>query len=360
MFKKYGASWGKSPQGPSDAERANADELVLQSWAFCKAKKNPLTRRRTAEAETARKASVQWRKRLSFVELDCGDDSFMVSNTYNAVGVADGVGDWKSAGGDSAAVANTLMANSKLYSETHRSCADASTILSEALKKMKVNGETPGGSTTACVAALRQSPTKTEPRSGLLDVVNIGNSNAMLIRNQTLVHRAQERMHSFNAPFQLLVPPKGGLPKNEEVFDDSVGDAAHEQWNVEDGDVLVLATDGLFDNVFNSEIASIAGALGRFKTTETFLDYIPAFGAILSRWMGFAKPDAAQLDPYRVTKQLGMMAHDRAYGGNAETPFSLMVSSVLGEQKTGGKPDDITVLVARVVKREELARVHMW
>ena len=357
-MRKYGSSWGKPPDGPSAAELSSPDELILQSWAHCKAKKNPLSRFRTDSDEKARRESIKWRKRTSFLELDCGDDAFMVSNTYAVVGVADGVGDWSASGGNSAEVANKLMQNAKLYSETHRGCHDSRMILSEAVKKTLANGEASGGSTTACVAALRQSSAPSPRPSGVLDVLNLGNSSAMLIRNRAMLQRAREKMHGFNAPFQLLVPPRAASAG--ETYSDSVGDAAHEQWEVEEGDVLVMATDGLFDNVFNSEIATIAGAMGRYDPPKGMWSSIPGVSTVLGSWLGLVQPtDLSLIDPYKITKKLAMMAFDRSYQKDAPTPFSYMLSSFLDTEKLGGKPDDVTVVLSRVVRREELKRVEM-
>ncbi|KNH05493.1 hypothetical protein XU18_3464 [Perkinsela sp. CCAP 1560/4] len=358
----YGSAWGKPPQGPSDDEVAKGDELVLQSWGFCKAKKHPSQRHKTEAVETQRKKQLQWRKRSSFIELDCGDDSFMVSNTYKVLGVADGVGEWNKTDGNAAAVANKLMQNSKLYSETHRGCFDSRTILSEAMEKTRRDKETPPGSTTACLASLRQHKGPTSSlRTGVLNVINIGNSNAMLIRNRSMVHRAREKMHGFNAPFQLAVPPPRGTEMGEEIFNDSLADAVHEEWEVREGDVLVMATDGLYDNVFNSEIATVAGAMGRYDAPKDLFSYIPGFGSIIRAWLGLhEQPDISLIDPYKVTKKLTMMAHERAYKQDVNTPFSYMLSSFLGETKKGGKPDDVTVMLSRIVRRDELKRVTMW
>lgn len=60
------------------------------------------------------------------------------------------------------------------------------------------------------------------------------------------MHRSEEQQHYFNTPFQLSVPPPG---HGGNVLSDSPESADTLSFPVKDGDVILVATDGVFDNV---------------------------------------------------------------------------------------------------------------
>ena len=72
--------WGLPPKAPPEDE-LDVDELVLHSWVHCKAKPTPKGTLKSDVDEKRRRQTVLWRKRASFIELDCGEDAFFVSNT---------------------------------------------------------------------------------------------------------------------------------------------------------------------------------------------------------------------------------------------------------------------------------------
>ena len=131
-------------------------------------------------------------------------------------------------------------------------------ILKDAYKKVDVYG-----SSTAWVATINNQ---------MLKIANLGDSRWMLIRYSFINNKSQvllkteEQQHSFNAPYQLANIPedlsnsKAGS-KNErsnvKFWKDKVADSIHYQWKVKEGDIVLLATDGLFDNLYISDILQI-------------------------------------------------------------------------------------------------------
>lgn len=75
---------------------------------------------------------------------------------------------------------------------------------------------------------------------------NIGDSGFMVVRGGHVVHRSEEQQHYFNTPYQLSVPPP---THSGQVLSDSPDSADTSDFAVENGDVILLATDGVFDNV---------------------------------------------------------------------------------------------------------------
>jgi protein phosphatase PTC7 len=95
------------------------------------------------------------------------------------------------------------------------------------------------GSSTACVLILNRE-------NSTVYTANIGDSGFILVRSGEIVHRSAEQQHYFNTPFQLSLPPPG---HGDNVLSDRPESADQLSFPVEDGDVILVATDGVFDNV---------------------------------------------------------------------------------------------------------------
>ena len=75
-----------------------------------------------------------------------------------------------------------------------------------------------------------------------------------------LQNRSQEQQHYFNTPFQLSLPPSHLAT---EVLSDAPESADRYEFSVEHGDVILLATDGIFDNIPDSVLVKEVGSLQR-------------------------------------------------------------------------------------------------
>lgn len=93
------------------------------------------------------------------------------------------------------------------------------------------------GSSTACVLILNRE-------NSTVYTANIGDSGFMVVREGRIIHRSEEQQHYFNTPFQLSMPPPG-----QNVLSDSPESADTLSFPVQNGDVILAATDGVFDNV---------------------------------------------------------------------------------------------------------------
>ncbi|GJM85605.1 hypothetical protein PR202_ga02073 [Eleusine coracana subsp. coracana] len=157
--------------------------------------------------------------------------------------------------------------------------------------------------TTAVVVSLR---------GATLRWAYVGDSG--FARGGRVVRRSRQQQHRFNCPYQLR--STGG---------DGVGDAAVGEMQVAEGDVVVVGTDGLFDNVFDHEL----------------------------QWM-VRKGAEMGLNPQVMADEIAAAAY-AASRSTAPSPFS--VESARNyvkdgkEMHYGGKADDITVVVAYVVSK---------
>lgn len=277
------------------------------------------------------------------------------------LGVADGVGSWFERGVSAKEYARELMkaahkAVQVSYAKDHR--IDPSEVLHAAwatvLQKEIV------GSATACVIAL-------DPQSCELHAINLGDSGFLIIRDKKsdretarqrgtldgslmrkirnresdltpagrrkgahISYRSPQQLHYFNCPFQLgFVGPQlrkdvtkdlnsysSPSPMNEKPLFETPENGVKLRVPVLEGDLIILATDGLFDNVDEEQLLDIVVAEPELET---------------------------------MTKKLVQKAYDLSLDRSKDSPFARLAKEndlLWG----GGMPDDITIIAARVTK----------
>lgn len=162
------------------------------------------------------------------------------------------------------------------------------------------------GSATACIVGMEGSN---------LISANLGDSGFMIVRLSAdskrvdLLFKSEEQQHSFNFPFQLGAQSR-----------DRPDDAELLSFPVQHGDLVILGTDGLFDNIDAKRIC---------KIIETAIAVADESKLTLSTLARFIAADA-----FRTSQD-----------PNAITPFTIGSRY----RYRGGKPDDITVVVSRVL-----------
>ncbi|KAG8530852.1 uncharacterized protein KY384_004209 [Bacidia gigantensis] len=194
-----------------------------------------------------------------------GQDAFFVSKIGNssstAFGVADGVGGWSDSGFDSAHFSHGLcqwMARGAEMvgvagGEAEVKKLGPRELLEKAYAGIVADKVVEGGGSTACVAVGRGD--------GNLTVANLGDSGFVQLRLNAVNYYSNPQTHAFNTPYQLsIVPPRvlalskafGGGPLHDLPKD--AGISTHE---VRHGDVLVFATDGVWDNLNPTDLLKI-------------------------------------------------------------------------------------------------------
>jgi protein phosphatase PTC7 len=224
--------------------------------------------------------------------------------TANSCGVFDGVGGWATIGVyDAAAFANGLMSETKtlaLSSETDEAHFNPQTALEAAFDKVTTSGI--GGSSTALVYTVN-------PNTGNLKASLIGDSIFIVIRRKHIVYRVPTQQHYFNCPYQL--GKESDKPSDAWQFD----------FQLEEGDIIVSASDGFWDNFFEEDILKslwVYEWTGPTRRVETFSRY------------------------------LAERAYESSLRRDSITPFSL-ASKMSGLDFRGGKVDDISVIVSEVI-----------
>ncbi|CAO3627449.1 unnamed protein product [Mucor fragilis] len=204
---------------------------------------HPKTRQK---APPTSKKVPYWKENQKAGKVDAGEDAFFQTNTPEglAIGVADGVGGWSLVGVDPALFSWTLMDNAAVVAKNEKSI-DAHQILDSAFHELRKSGKVSAGSSTACILNLSKS-------TGEMTTCNLGDSAFLLVRDQKIVYESPSQQHYFNCPYQLTVVPET-YPNRDELVTDLPKDADTKSFFLKDGDLILLATDGYFDNMYSEE-----------------------------------------------------------------------------------------------------------
>ncbi|KAJ9615496.1 Protein phosphatase 2C 7 [Cladophialophora chaetospira] len=203
---------------------------------------------------------------------DSGQDAYFVASLgqdsdSTAFAIADGVGGWTEHGVDPADFSHGLcsyMAETALsWSGDER--FGPKQLLEIGYQKTIRDPTIKAGGTTACVAVTEGD--------GRMRIANLGDSGFLQLRLGTVHHYSNPQTHAFNTPYQMsLTPPEilaqamvfGGLPLNDKPDRADLADHM-----LRHGDVLVLATDGVWDNLNSQDILSIVSH--HMRTTGAWL-----------------------------------------------------------------------------------------
>lgn len=225
-----------------------------------------------------------------------GEDAYWTAK--DLLTVADGVGGWNLSGIDPSKYAWELIRNIQKAKETAGG-KSALEILDVASKGCKETGS------STCVLMLLDQSTQ------VIDTVNVGDSGFFVYRkaeNQLeLVNKSQEVLHGFNFPFQLGTEG------------DSANTGDKKKIKVQENDWIVVYSDGLSDNLFEDRIREILQA-GVNKGTGL----------------------------NELAKELANEAVKVSIDNNYFSPFAKAASLFYLQRYVGGKPDDTTVIVAKV------------
>uniref|UniRef100_A0A5K3FDB2 Protein phosphatase n=1 Tax=Mesocestoides corti TaxID=53468 RepID=A0A5K3FDB2_MESCO len=247
-----------------------------------------------------------------------GDDACFISITDACcvLGVADGVGGWRSYGVDPSNFSKTLMSTCRRLAESGRFQPNEPMLLVTESYHEVLDAKTPLlGSATFCVISLCRS-------DGRLHTVCLGDSGYMVIRQGTIVKRSSNQKHSLNTPFQVAC-----LPPNEHghFYRDSPEQAIQDSFSLEASDLVVVGTDGLFDNLTDQMILQELTPLqdcGLNVASDELLD-----------WCAY---------------RLVACARNAAENPNFVSPFANEARQY-GLNIAGGVRGDITVMLALVV-----------
>lgn len=324
---------------------------------------------------------------------DVGQDAYFLKN--DAIGIADGVGGWAVQPHADPSLFSRLLMHF-CYAEMHRldmsrsqaedaqgwddaldewfSCNPVE-IMQSAWERCVRASKREGilGSSTALMAILRGDE---------LRIANMGDCVLFLIRDGEPIFRSVEQQHSFNFPLQLgmmdatvesvtlsralCMHRSGVIPDGARdvdlsdvtedanmsnyinsydqaedsgsapVFDVPRYDAGHWDIKVQPGDLVILASDGLLDNLFDDEIMdAVHDTLAEFdpSDTERMHMYLPS--VLSERLCHMAR--SVMEDPRTISSPFQQHANEE------------------GIYYVGGKNDDVTVVAGIISAQHETA-----
>lgn len=256
---------------------------------------------------------------------ECEDAYFIGSH---GLGVADGVGGmtaFKNWGVNSAQYARQLMARAESALESlPRGLVPPHQMAQLACVGAETQAQGYGASTLAVLSI----------QGNTIGAANLGDSGFMVLRQgpggMSIVCQSEEQQHGWNFPYQLMRLPPQLEKKYPSLKQDHACDAALYTYKVRSGDLVLMYSDGLRDNLHDAEILEIAN-----RTLS------PAFAELLGL------SEYATL-PTKIAKALALAAQYRSSDQLAKVPF-YHYSKRHGYARPGGKEDDITVVAAWVV-----------
>mmetsp|Transcript_13818 Transcript_13818/g.15344 ORF Transcript_13818/g.15344 Transcript_13818/m.15344 type:complete len:619 (-) Transcript_13818:355-2211(-) len=285
------------------------------------------------------------------------------------LGVADGVGSWREYGVDPRIFSHSLMEECsnilqeasapKQGCEKFRRVIAPAEILAQAYERVKA--ENIIGSTTACIALFDQIRHQ-------LHFSNLGDSGLIVLRHidsdiagslkrdkkprtertsdLRVAFVSQQQLHSFNHPYQLGWTGKETGEDETDSFR-IAADACTTSIHIRRGDIIILATDGLFDNVDVDDICQMA------LEWEQECGFIRS-GDIVSRekrWaMGNSLTCISADKMPDLAQRLAMRARENSLDNQVDSPFAILAKEN-DIMWSGGMPDDCTVIAMHVVGR---------
>ena len=276
--------------------------------------------------------------------------------------VADGVGSWRQYGIDPRQFAHKLVQEAKYVIESdalqrkliseQSDGGDMALFVSEPIHPLDVivdawsrtTREEITGSATICVASI-------DSVLNQLTVSNLGDCGLMIIRHMDsetvgylrdrdtprhmrdsdlkIAFISQQQLRSFNLPYQLGY---SGIPEHQGTFE-RPSDATTFSVPVLPGDVILLATDGLFDNL---ELDEIVDEVAKWEDKW--------FGKL---YLKNEHPEFEQSCMDALSKQLVNKSRELSLLKNKDGPFALLAKDN-DIMWSGGMPDDTTVVCARM------------
>lgn len=308
---------------------------------------------------------------VSRVQLPDETGQAMVDVIY--LGVADGVGSWREYGVDPRDFSHQFMqecenilkeasckTGKKLRKgdEKFQRCMSPSELMAQAYERVKADNII--GSSTACVAMFdgirHQLHFSNLGDSGIIVLRHIDSSVTGTLKRDKSKPRlerqsdlrvafvSQQQLRSFNHPYQLGWTGEE-LGEDEETSFKSASQSCSSSIHIRRGDILILATDGLFDNVELEEISKIALD---WEESNGFIRN----GDIAARDKRWASGSSMTNQSATCTKDLAhalvLRARENSLNSTKDSPFALLAKEN-DVMWSGGMPDDCTVIVMHIV-----------
>jgi protein phosphatase PTC7 len=278
-----------------------------------------------------------------------GQDAFFIARVGDtnsvALGVADGVGGWEESGVDPADFSHSFCDYMALAAYEHKPGTSpnlsARGLMQKGYDEVCNDKSIHAGGSTACVAIASED--------GKLEVANLGDSGFIHLRLNGVHNYSEPQTHAFNTPYQLSVVPASMLARAAAFggaqLCDYPKDADVTTHNLKHGDVLVFASDGLWDNVFNQDILKLAS---RIMTRAGAWKFSDGGIRVADNLAPFTQEADTTLQA-TIAAEIALAAKILSINQRVDGPFAKEVQKYYPQEDWhGGKIDDICVVVVVV------------
>mmetsp|Transcript_9657 Transcript_9657/g.9315 ORF Transcript_9657/g.9315 Transcript_9657/m.9315 type:complete len:622 (-) Transcript_9657:180-2045(-) len=216
------------------------------------------------------------------------------------------------------------------------------------------------GSSTACIALFdgcrHQLHFSNLGDCGIIVLRHIDSSVAGALKHNRVTRReerqsdlrvafvSQQQLRSFNHPYQLGWTGED-IDSEESTSFKNAADSCTTSIHIRRGDIILMATDGLFDNVDIDDIAKISL---KWEQDNGFIKG----GDIIERQKRWSKGESMTLQSVEqisdLTKRLCDLARENSLDSSIDSPFAILAKEN-DIMWSGGMPDDCTIIGFHVV-----------
>ena len=297
---------------------------------------------------------------------DSGQDAFFVSRVGDdavttAFGIADGVGGWADQNVDPAdfshGLCTYLVDTAVGWKEDQLHPLH---LLNVSYYKLTHDPTVKAGGSTACVGIAG--------KDGRVHIANLGDSGFLQLRLGAVQNYSNPQTHAFNTPYQLSqVPPKllaqaavfGG-----QHFTDTPDRADVSSLGLKHGDVLILASDGVWDNLNAQDVLHIVGR--RMREHGAWQMHEKEGITVSQRLSDLVQPGGLEDESSERTLQgvvaaaIASEAKVTSMNDQRDGPFAREVQKHFPDESFhGGKVDDISVIALIPVETEPDLRAKL-
>jgi protein phosphatase PTC7 len=282
---------------------------------------------------------------------DSGQDAFFVASVgaekrATAFGIADGVGGWANQGVDPADFSHGLCSHMAQTAITwSQGMLNPQTLMEIGYQKTIDDPEIQAGGSTACIGVADDK--------GRMQIANLGDSGFLQLRLGAVHHYSNPQTHAFNTPYQLSITPPdilaqaaifGGAPLADNP---DKAEVAHHM--LRHGDVLILATDGVWDNLNSQDVLSVVSTQMRnynaWKRTRSQGFTVADRLAALTQPGGLRDGKGQQSLQGAIAAAVAGEAKIQSMNARRDGPFAKEIQKNYPEDNFhGGKVDDICVI----------------
>ena len=309
---------------------------------------------------------------LRSTKPNSGEDAFFATTIgdsphHIAFGVADGVGGWQDQGIDpsefSHGLCGLMAGTAHLHTMEERGPVKPKLLLQTAYDAVVGNPRIIAGGSTASLAVM--------DGSGSMEAANLGDSAFLILSPGRVAYRSAIQTHAFNTPYQLSKVPAKLMAQHRifgggQHFSEVPDQADVTRHKVRHGDIVVFATDGVWDNLSAQDTLGIVtrvmeeggywGNPAQSDSVETVLNS----SLISSLPKRIKEKDAETYLPGLLATAIMKEAKVAGLDRRRDGPFAKEVNMHFPQEGwSGGKPDDIAVVVCVAVDGAvEIAERH--